>query len=336
MTGKSWKRMAATLAALVMMLLATQAVAAQGVVVPLRRSATQVDPCIRPLREGGYGGAGGEGIQQLEPADSAALLLQLTGHSLPVHGVAYGAGSDLILTQGHDGVGLWDAYSGEQIDFLTGAANAAVSPNGAYVASTYRGDDGQITLHVATAAGELYATPLPDRFSAPEHMRFTPDSRQLVLVQNGAGGEPPTSRILVWDVAAGEEVHRLTGVLATLPATATLAARWPDYVRDGQLEVVEGGHAGRVTAIAISRNGRLLASASDDGTVRLWDLRTGAAQGCIEVSPADFVDVVAVAFSPDAREVGTIRQHYDAATESASINTTGGAWLTRATSRRQS
>ena len=114
--------MAAMLAALVMTLLAAQAVAAQGVVVPLRKSAAQVDPCIRPLREGGYGGAGGEGIQQLEPVDSAALLLQLTGHSLPVHGVAYGAGSDLILTKGYDGVGLWDAYSGEQIDFLTGAA----------------------------------------------------------------------------------------------------------------------------------------------------------------------------------------------------------------------
>jgi WD40 repeat protein len=35
------------------------------------------------------------------------------------------------------------------------------------------------------------------------------------------------------------------------------------------------GHAGPVQAVAFSRDGRLLATGSDDGTVRLWDPRTG-------------------------------------------------------------
>ena len=35
------------------------------------------------------------------------------------------------------------------------------------------------------------------------------------------------------------------------------------------------GHADRVNAVAFSRDGKTLASGSDDRTIKLWDLNTG-------------------------------------------------------------
>jgi WD40 repeat protein len=45
------------------------------------------------------------------------------------------------------------------------------------------------------------------------------------------------------------------------------------------------GHAGGVTAMAFSPDGAVLATAADDGTVRLWNPRTGAELARLAVPP---------------------------------------------------
>src|SRR5262249_26050882 len=58
------------------------------------------------------------------------------------------------------------------------------------------------------------------------------------------------------------------------------------------------GHTGPVFGVSVSPDGSRIASASHDGTVRLWDARTGQSLHVL-VGHAGIVD--AVAFSPDGR-----------------------------------
>ena len=59
------------------------------------------------------------------------------------------------------------------------------------------------------------------------------------------------------------------------------------------------GHQGAVTAIDVSRDGSMIASAGADGTIRLWDARSGREVSSTRAQPG--IDAVAVA--PDGRRV---------------------------------
>ena len=71
------------------------------------------------------------------------------------------------------------------------------------------------------------------------------------------------------------------------------------------------GHRDRVEGVAFSPNGQTLASASDDGTVRLWDVRGHRALGAPLRGHKGAV--LGVAFSPDGQTLasggddGTVR-----------------------------
>jgi len=65
---------------------------------------------------------------------------------------------------------------------------------------------------------------------------------------------------------------------------------------------VFGGHTAAIRAIAVASDGKLVASAADDRTARLWDARTGRELRRLEGHRGA---VTAVAFTPDGRHVVT-------------------------------
>src|ERR1051326_2948990 len=61
------------------------------------------------------------------------------------------------------------------------------------------------------------------------------------------------------------------------------------------------GHSDGVWSIAFSADGKFLASSSDDGTIRLWDVADRGAVACLSTLEDHSGRVRAVAFSPDGK-----------------------------------
>jgi len=139
-----------------------------------------------------------------------------------------------------------------------------------------------------------------------------PDGRTL-LVGNAQG-------VVVWDLETGKDLRMLAGagerfVLApdgkTIVTNDGALQRW-DIATGKALypDRSEDGHRGEVLATVASRDGKRLASASRDGTVRLWDLNTGQpvhtlpgheAQRPLPLHRWSSAGVTALAMTPDGR-----------------------------------
>jgi RNA polymerase sigma factor (sigma-70 family) len=103
----------------------------------------------------------------------------------------------------------------------------------------------------------------PNSYNFVESIAFSPDGKTLA-----AGYGNGESMVRLWDMATGKELRKFDG------------------------------HQGfGVHAIALSADGKLLASGSEDGTIGIWDAATGALLRRSAKRPA----ILAVAFHPDGK-----------------------------------
>src|SRR5262249_32311106 len=92
-------------------------------------------------------------------------------------------------------------------------------------------------------------------------------------------------------LSAGRRPLALGAAAALILIGAVVACLWPG----GQERRTFKGHGGPVWAVACAADGPLLATGSEDGTVRLWDAESGSSQANLEGHRGG---VHAVAFAP--------------------------------------
>jgi len=159
----------------------------------------------------------------------------------------------------------------------------AISPDGKSLATFFRSGNppGEVSLYLWNLEmGTLrQKMDLAKRFEVSS-LVFTPDSRVLIASVGDS--------IRTWNVGSGQ---------------AGLA--W----------AVEGGLYSRPSVIAVSPDGRTVASMSETGVIRMWDLETGHE---IHRGDASTSALESVCFSPDSKTITTIGtdfvlRQYDAA-----------------------
>ena len=234
----------------------------------------------------------------------------LTGHTRPVTAVAYGGDSRLLLSGSRDGtVRVWDwrlrkelarfdvggpagaavkslAWSRDGQQFMVGLDQAAAGPSAEIAGLSIWGVDQKTRLQAFSASG-------PPAKIAYSFDRTTVLSRTGAAIQRwDVSRQEPAAHFAEDVVAADFDVHGSRVLTGHADHSVGL---WD--ARTGTRIATFLGHQGEITSAVIRVDGRVGATASADGTIRVWDL--SPREGELHVFRY-WGDVVHdVAFSPD-------------------------------------
>jgi len=204
--------------------------------------------------------------------ETGKLLHSITTRSSGVWGIAFSPDGEQIASTGVNCTEVWNAKSGElrlslQVDRFDDFYGVCFSPDGSVIAAASEDFMGGGNIKIWNAkTGSLIKT-LADGSVVGASVAFVPDGKRLIT-----GG---FRELKYWDMASGK------------------------------LALTSKGLSGEVIAVAVSPNGKTVASASGENNkphgkvdLRLWDAQSGKLLGVLS---GHLQAVLAVAFSPDGQ-----------------------------------
>lgn len=234
-------------------------------------------------------------------------LHRLQGHSNAVSTVKFSDDGKQLVTSSTDGSAkVWDVSTSEQLLHLPGHSNAvnaaAWSPDGKHVVTAGWDKTAKIWSIPSSHTDEISS------------IAFSADDKRVATASFDGTAK-------VWDTETGENVSTLSGHDKSLeeivfsPDTTEIATAGDD----GQV-IVWNAASGRpirtlikhssttdhyrAYSVAYNRDGSLLATGNDNGTMQIWDPKTGIEQKRLQ-SDKRRIPVRGLAFSADDRHLAS-------------------------------
>ncbi|MES2518900.1 MAG: WD40 repeat domain-containing protein [Bacteroidota bacterium] len=213
---------------------------------------------------------------------SGQIVNRMVGHSDYVRDVNFSPDGRFLVSASWDQTAIiWDVLTGRQVQVLTGhrdnVTSACFSPDGTKIV-TACGDHNLRIFEVTN--GKLMKTIFGHEDEIWD-VKWASDQRFLA-----SGGWDNTAR--VWNVEEAKEIYKFPGHITDVWAVCFSPDNQVLYTCGGDRKVkawdlatgelvrdVTGDtHTGDVEEVACSKNGKYLASASRDGSIRIWKAPT--------------------------------------------------------------